>query len=325
MPLANPLGRAALAAALSLAAAFAAAQDYPSKPIRMIIPTAPGGGTDLLGRVLAEGMQKQLGQPVVLDHRAGASGQIAGEALATAPADGHMLLMTYAGVLTMNPALFKSMKYDPVRDFAPVAVYVDAPNLLVVNPGLKATTVAELVDLARAKPNTLTFASAGKGTTAHLSMEMLKAATGITMTHVPYNTPQLLADVVGGHTSMIVYPYQALKPLVESGKLRALATMGEKRAVWMPDAPTMIEAGYPGFTWASWFAIFGPAQLPREIVLKVAAAYEGVLKDPALAASLAATGSEAFYGGAEALAETTRAEIERVRRVVQSAKITFDE
>ena len=315
----------ALVAACLLYSAGVRAQTFPDKPIRLIVPAPSGTVTDLSARRLSEKAAQTLGQPIVVENRAGASGAIGAQAVARAKPDGYTLYFGSNQTHATNMVLLKNPGYDSLKDFAPIARLVVNAQVFAVNAGVGAKTVRELVELARAKPNTLSFASAGKGTTAHLAGEMLKNAAAIEITHVPYNSPQLLTDLVAGHTSMIVYPYFALKPLIDGGKLRVLATMGASRAAWMPAAPTMIESGYPGFTWASWFAVYGPAGLSRDIADRVSAAYAGVLKDPAVTASLLAGGSEPFYAGPAELADFTRVEIERVRQVVQAAKLTIED
>lgn len=317
-------GLAAVIAAALFGTTAANAEVYPEKPIKMIVPYAAGTTTDLLARQLGEKAGKLLGQPIVIENRAGASGVIGTQAVARAAPDGYTLEFAANQTHATNAVLIRNLAYDPIKDFTPVARIASQSQVLVVHPSLKVKTVAELVALAKAKPGTLNFASTGNGTGAHLAGEYFKFAAGVDIVHVPYNGSQVFADLLAGNTSMMFYPYAPLKPFVEAGQLVPLATSGTKRATWLPNLPTLIESGYPEFVFASWFAIYGPAGLPADIVNKVSAAYRQVLEMPDVRGTLAAGGTEPQYGGPSDLAAFTVSEIERVRRIVANANLRIE-
>jgi tripartite-type tricarboxylate transporter receptor subunit TctC len=273
-----------LAAALAgLAPALPSfAQGYPSRPVRLVIPYPPGGGIDLVGRPLAQRLGESLGQTVIVDNKGGASGMIAMEDVAKAPPDGHTIVLALNTQLAVNPALFSRVPYDPFKDFVPVALLGWAPYMLVVNPKLPVKDVKELVALARAKPGSITYASSGNGSGAHLAAEMIKTATGTNMLHVPYKaTAEGVRDVISGEVQMMFATIGTVAGHVKAGTLRALAVSGMTRSPAVPDVPTVIESGgLPGFEATVWYGILAPAGTPRDIVARLNADILKAIGDP---------------------------------------------
>ena len=246
------------------------AQDYPNKPIRLLIPSPPGGGTDILGRILQNGLTDLWSQPVVVDNRGGASGRIAGAAAARATPDGYTLFFTYGGVLTTGLPLFRKLPYDPIRDFAPVAMMAHVPGILVAHPSFPAKTVAELIKLAKAKPGALTHGSSSIGTTSHLNMELFKQMAGIDMLLVSYpGDAPLLVALLGGHVQFAFSNVVAAWPHIQSGKLRAIAVATAQRVANLPAVPTVAESGLPGYDALLFYALLAPAKTPPAIVNKL--------------------------------------------------------
>jgi tripartite-type tricarboxylate transporter receptor subunit TctC len=249
----------------------AAAQDYPSKPIRIINPFAPGGPVDLLARAVGQKLQEAWGQPVLVETRAGAAGNIGIEYVARQPADGYTLLVMPTGNAVVNPHIFPKLAYDPLRDFAPVTLLATVENVLVVNPEVKAVSVQELVALAKANPSKLTFASPGVGSQAHVAGEMLKSMAGVQMLHVPYKgMAPAMNDLLGGQVSFMFLSMSSALKQVQAGKLRALGVASLQRSSAAPNLPTVAEQGLPGFEALSWYALMAPAGTPAEIVDKIA-------------------------------------------------------
>lgn len=267
-------------AALALAAwlpGAARAQDYPSKPIHLIVPYAPGGTTDVLARIVAEKLQVLLKQPIVIDSRPGANGMLGGELAARAAPDGHTLLLTVASAMTLNPSLYK-MRYDPLKDLAPISMMINATGLVVVHPSVTATTVKELVLLAKAQPGKLNAAAGTSG--LQLLLEKFKAATGTDIAVIPYKgTGPQLSAVLGGEASMTIDPFTAVQH-VKAGKLRALAVMTANRFPNLPDVPSIAEAGFPGVELNSWLALFAPGGTPKPIIAQVHRAVAEVMAMP---------------------------------------------
>lgn len=315
----------AAAAPLARAAQAQAPEAFPSRPMRLIVPYAAGTATDLIARMLAPKFADALHQPMVIDNRAGAGGIVGAEAVARATPDGYTLGFAGSQTHAINVSLYRQLPYNPLTDFTAIARVASQPMVLVVNPEVPAKTVAELVALAKAKPGSLNFASTGNGTSAHLSGEALRTRTGIDIVHVPYSgSGQVFSELLAGRTQLMFYPYPPLKPLIESGKLRALATTGETRPAWLPDLPTMIESGYPGFVVIPWFALFGPAGIPAPVVETLSAAVGRVMADPEVRAGLAASGTDPYFAGPAALAAFTAEEIERYRQVVAASGARVD-
>ncbi len=248
--------------------AGAQTQTYPTKPVRMIIALAPGGGVDTTGRYLAQKMSEAWGQNVVTDNRPGAGGSIAAELVAKSATDGYTMLMTSSGI-TITPSLMK-LAYDPRKDLLPVSLAVVSPGVLVVHPSLPAKNVQELIAFAKSKPGDLLFSSSGQGSGQHLAMEMFAQMAGLKLTHVPYKgTAPSITDVVGGRISMTIASVISTRPFFTTGKLRALAVVGPKRTPALPDYPTIAESGVPGFGYNNWYAVFMPGATPRAIANRV--------------------------------------------------------
>jgi len=267
----------------------AAAQSYPTRPIKMVLPFPPGGPTDVTARMIAEPLSAAFGQPVVIDNRpGGAGGTIGAKAVATAEADGYTLLYTPPGPLVTAPAIYKNVGYDPVKDFAPVAMILSSPQLLVVNPAVPVKSMQELVAYARSNPGKISYASPGFGTQPHLLGEMFARVTGISIVHVPYRgAAQAVTDLLAGQVQMYFENIPTLLPHVETGKLKALALAGERRHPQLPDVPTTIEIGFPGLQATYWTAVLAPAGTPAAIVGKLNAAINDILRSRETVASLA--------------------------------------
>jgi tripartite-type tricarboxylate transporter receptor subunit TctC len=269
------------------------AQDYPTKPVRLLIPAAPGGGADILGRLVGNKLSENLGQPVVMDYRPGAGGILATEMAAKATPDGYTLLMAYIGTFGVNPSLYPKLPYDPVKDFAPVAFLSATPSMLVVHPSVPARSVPELIALAKAKPGTLNYASGGSATAPHLAGELFKTMAGVDMVHIPYKgSGPAVADLLSGQVSLMFNTMVQTIPHVQAGNLRALAVTGSKRSAVASDLPTVSEAGLAGYEVVGWFGLVAPAATPKEIVAKLAAETQKVLNSPDVKARLNELGSE---------------------------------
>ena len=251
-------------------AAGSAAQTYPSKPIRMICPFAPGGGTDFVARIVGKELSDALGQPLVIENRGGAGGAIGTEIAAKATPDGYTLLLGSAGPLAIQPGLTTRLRYDPLKDFAPITQVASMPFVLVVHPSLPVKSVQEFIALARAKPGQLNYGSPGTGSTTHLAAELLKMVAKINVVHVPYKgVAPALADLVGGQVQFMSGDLSSVMPQVKAGRLRALAVTGEKRSSFVPELPTIAESGVPGYAASGWFGVLAPAATPRGIITRL--------------------------------------------------------
>jgi tripartite-type tricarboxylate transporter receptor subunit TctC len=313
-------------AGLGLAAfdATVHAQAWPQRQIRLIVPFAPGGNTDIIARAIAPRMAQDLGQPVVIDNRGGAGSTLGTALAAKAAPDGYTLVMV-SSAHVINPAVRKSMPYDSVRDFAPVTLVADVPNALAVHPSVPARDVRALVALARKRPGELLFATPGSGTSSHLAVELLAAAEKVTFTQVPYKgVGPATADVVGGHVHMIFSSMPALIEHARAGRLRMLAQAGLQRSPAAPDVPTMIEAGFRDFHVSSGFGLFAPAGTPRPIVDRVNAAVRRALSDPEVRQQLASQGAEPVGNSPEEYDRYNRAEIERWSKVARQAGVPME-
>lgn len=308
-----------LMALAALLAAPAAAQQYPTKPVRVIVPYAAGGNTDYTARAVGARLTDVFGQQVVVENRPGAGTNIGSELVAKAPADGHTLLMGGAAN-AINVSYFAKMPYDTLRDFAPVVLCVQGANVLSVHPSLPAKSLRELIALARAKPGQLNFASSGLGGSNQMAGELFKVMANVNIVHVPYkgNTPAL-ADAAGGHIEMVFAGVPALLPLVRSGRLRALAIGSLKRFVAMPEVPTFDEAGVPGYEATNWFGLMAPVKTPREIVMRLNTEIGKILGGPELKDRFLNEGLEAKGGSPEDFGRFIRAEIEKYAGVVKAA------
>ena len=306
-----------------LAAPGALAQaPFPSRPVTLTVGFAPGGSTDLAARIVAKKLTENLGQPVVVENRAGAGGNIAAQQIAAAAPNGYTISLASVGPLTVSPALYKDLRYDTKRDIAPITMGMVFPDIFVVNPGVPAKTLGELVALAKAKPGELTYASPGVGGAAHLAGELFKQAAGIEMIHVPYKGGgPAITDLLGGRVTMFPSGPGPAQAYVESGRLRALAVTGPTRISTMPDVPTVAESGYPGFEAMNWYAFVAPAKTPGEILDFWNRELVKVLKDPLVKAELAKHGLEPQPSTREELAAYIERETAKWARVVHEAKI----
>ncbi|WP_159350703.1 Bug family tripartite tricarboxylate transporter substrate binding protein [Roseomonas harenae] len=312
-----------LAAAPLLARPALAQGAWPNRPIRLIVPFAAGTTTDILGRILAEGLAKEAGQPVVVDNRAGAGGNVGAQAVARAPGDGYTFLLGTNGTHGINVSLFADPGFDAVKDFTPIVPFATTPVVLTVPASSPASTVPQLIALAKRK--TLTIASAGNGTTGHLSQALLNLRENLTTEHVPYrNGGQGVTDLIAGRVDAMFYHPIALKPHLDAGTLKGLAVTSEKRITMLPDTPTMQEAGVKDFAVEGRWSLYGPAGVPAEIVARLNRATNALLADPAALADLRAKGVEPMGGSPENLAQMTREEIAKWRPVIAAANIKPD-
>ena len=310
-----------LSAALFPCAASAAADDYPTRPIRLIVPFAPGGSADNLARTIQPGLGETLGQSLVIDNRPGASSIIGTDLTAKAAPDGYTLLLITT-THTVNPALMPKLPFDALKDFAPVSLVVSQPNILVVHPSVPAKTVKELVALAKAKPNTLNFASGGNGSSPHLSGELLKLVTGIQITHVPYKgSGPGITDLLGGHVQLMFAGPLGVEQHIKGGRLRALAVADARRSVVLPDVPTMAEGGVPGVETGTWYGMLAPARTPPALIDTVYRAIAKVLQLPDLKARLLAQGVDIVASPPQQFAAFLRSEVAKWAKVVKDAKV----
>ena len=308
--------------ALALASWPALAQSYPVKPVRIVVPFAPGGPADLLARLLAQKLGDGWGQPVVVENRTGAGGNIGMEAVARATADGYTLLIAPTGNLTVNPSLFTKLGYDPIRDFAPITQLATVENVLVVNAALPVRSVQELVQLAKQKPGIYTFASPAVGSQAHLAGEFLRIATGIELIHVAYKgTGPALNDLLGGQISMMFSQTSSAIPHIRAGKLRALGVASLKRSTALPDVPTVAEQGLANFEAVSWYALMAPAGTPAEVLTKLHVDSARAIRAADARERLSALGAEAVGGTPAELAAIIRTETVRWARVIKDAGV----
>lgn len=311
---------AVLAACAAFAVPSAQADTYPSKPIRMVVGFPSGGAPDILARIFSEKISPSWGQPVVVDNKPGAGGNIGAEAVAHAAPDGYTLALGTVGTHSINGALYSKMPYDMVRDFAPVILVASTPNVLVVNPSVPARNVAELIALAKAKPGSLTFGTPGIGTSPHVAGEMFNALAGVKLTHVPYKGRAMaIPDLLGGHISMMFDNLPSALPVIKEGKVRPLGVTSAKRSPSAPDIPTLAEQGLPGFDADSWFAIFAPANTPKDVLARLNAELNRIYQLPDVQARLKTLGLDPILGTPEKLASYQRAEIAKWAKVVKDS------
>ena len=303
----------------------ALAETWPTRPIRFIVPFAPGGGGDVVGRIIGQRMSDQLGKPLVIDNRAGGGGTLGCELAAKAAPDGYTLLLGNVGPIAVGPALYPKLAYDPVRDFAPVTMIASFPNLLVANPGLPFKTVPELVAYAKSRPGTLNFASAGAGTSTHLAGELFKSVAGIDVVHVPYKGgAAAMTDIIAGQVAYYFGTMPSSMPLAKAGKLRALAVTSLTRSPAAPEVPTIAESGYPKFETAAWYGLMFPAGTPREIIAKMNSAMLVVLALPDIRERLVHEGSEPLGSTPTQFGAYIKAEIAKWSAVVKAANLKAD-
>jgi tripartite-type tricarboxylate transporter receptor subunit TctC len=275
------LRRAFCATLVVATAASAFAADYPSRPIRLVVPYAPGGGADGVARIIARRVSETIGQSIVIDNKGGAGSIVGTDIVAKAEPDGYTLLLGQSGPISINPAIYRSLPYDPVKDFAPIIMTTDYPYILVVNPELPAKTLQELVALAKSKPGAMNYGSTGVGAANHLVAELFNSKAGLKMTHIPYRgTALAVADLMGGQLSMVFGDPISVLAHIKSGKLRALAVTSLQRSPVAPDVPTVAESGYPGFDAIAWHGILAPAKTPPAIVQRLNEEFARALQDP---------------------------------------------
>ena len=314
-----------IAAALAFVVVTAAGAQYPTKPIKLIVPFPPAGSTDISARALASKLGERLGQPVIIENKPGAGGNIGSDVAAKAPADGYTLIVGTVGTHAINSSLYSKMPYDPIRDFAPVVLLATTPNVLVVPANFPANSVQDVIRMAKAKPGELTFASSGSGTSIHLSGEMFKSMAGLDMTHIPYKgSGPMLIDLLSGTVNMAFDNLSASMVHIKAGKLKALATTGSKRAPGLPDLPTVSEAGLPGYDSTSWNAVYAPAGTPKEIIEKLNRESNAILQSPETRKFFAEQGAEAGGGTPEQLATFNRAELAKWAKVVKDSGAKVD-
>jgi len=316
------MNRIAAGLATSLLATAALAQSYPAKPIRLIVPFAAGGGNDNVARLVGKHLSDSLGQQLVIDNRPGAGGVLGAELAAKAVPDGYTLFLGGVGSHAVNPNLNVSLPYDPIRDFAPVALLAQAPLVLVVHPSVSADSFTAFVALARSRPGQLNYASNGNGSSSHLAAVMFDSMTGVDMVHVPYKgLSPALTDLLSGRVQLMFSSVVAILPHIKAGKLRGLAVTGSRRLASMPNLPTIAESGLPGYEASSWYGVLAPAGTPREIVARLNAELVKALAQPEVRTSLLAEGAEPIGGSPEQFAAHIRSEMERLGKLIREAKI----
>jgi tripartite-type tricarboxylate transporter receptor subunit TctC len=314
-----------MAVAMSLAGTAAAAQSYPEKPIRMITPYAPGGGSDTLARILGQKLLEAWGQPVVVDNRPGGGGIIGAETVARASPDGYTLLVTPSAVLTINPHLYSSLRYDTFRDFAPVTIASNSPYFLVVHPKIPATNVRELIVYAKANPGKMNYSSSGSGSSTHLAGVLFNQLAGVDIVHIPYKgAAPAIVDLLAGNIQMRFSSVVPVLPHVKSGRLRGIAISSAKRYGPLPDVPTIAESGLPGYTVESFYAVVAPAGTSRAIIAKLNAELVRNLKSAEVAAHMAADGAEVIGSSPAELAKTLRDDYARWAKPVKDSGARVD-
>ncbi len=319
----NAVTNVLTALAVSMAAAVHA-QDYPNKPVRLVAPFSPGGATDVLARIVGQKLNERLGQAVVIDNRVGAGGNIGAELVAKSAPDGYTLLM--GGVPhAISASLYSKLGYDMVKDLSPVAEVASFPSMIVLHPSLPAKSLNELVALARARPGQLSFGSAGNGSPNHLAIELLDTMAGVKMTHIPYKgSGQMVGDLLAGQLQLASMGFPVAMPHVQAGKLRAIAVTSAARSPLLPSIPTVSEAGLPGFDVTSWYGVFGPAALPKEIVAKLNAEISGLISAPDLKERLTTLGAEPSTKTPAEFAQYVRNEIVKWAKVVKDSGAKLD-
>jgi tripartite-type tricarboxylate transporter receptor subunit TctC len=314
-----------LSAILLAGTTWVAAQEYPSKPVRLIVPFAPGGGNDIVARAIAQQLSASLGRQFVVDNRAGAGGVVGAELAAKSPADGYTLFLGGVGGHAVNPNLHTKLPYDPVADFAPITLIASAPSVLVVHPAVPARTIEEFTALAKANPGKLNFASNGNGSSAQLAAVLYASMAGVRMVHVPYKgLAPALADLLSGEVQLMFSSMVAIIPHIKTGRLRALAVTGRKRSPLLPEVPTLEESGLRGYEAGSWYGILAPAGTPPQIVAKLNAGIVQALQQPAIRERLAAEGAEAIGGTPGEFAAHINAELARVGKILRDGGVRLE-
>lgn len=326
MRMASALTAVSLWLGAGLISAAVAAGTYPDRPVKLIVPFPAGGATDLMARSLAQGLGEKLGQAVVVENRGGAGGAIGAEAVASAAPDGYTLLYSTMGVLTINPSLYPKLRYDPQRSFAPVSLTNLTSNLLVVNPGLKVDSVAELAELARQRPGELTFSSSGNGTTSHLAGEMFKTVAHADIRHIPYKgTSGAINDFLAGRISMMIDTSSNFIEQVRQGKVRALAVTSRQRLAALPDVPSMSETpGFEDYEVSLWSGVLAPAGTPRPVIDRLNADIKAVMSAPQMVERMAGYGIQTTHSTPEAFAERIRVDTAKWTRIIEQSGARAD-
>ena len=310
---------------LLLASTPLAAQQYPTRPVRMLIPFTVGSAADVLARAIEPQMRERLGQPLVMDNRGGAGGNIAAEVTAKASPDGYTVMMATIGTHAINYSLYSKLPFHPIRDFTPIAFVGESPNMLVTTNRIAASTVKEFIAMAKAKPGQLNYGSSGSGTTVHLSGELFNTMAGVKTVHVPFKgASEALTALLGGQVDFMFASLSSAIPQVKAGKLKAFAVTGPQRSPSVPDLPTMSEAALPGFAAAAWFGVVGPAGIPRPIVDRLSKATLSSLETREARDRLFASGVEVHPAGAEELAKLIKSEMEKWAKVVKESGAKVD-
>jgi tripartite-type tricarboxylate transporter receptor subunit TctC len=303
-----------------------AAQAFPTKPVRIIVAFPPGGGTDIVARVVGQKLGEGWNQAVVVENRAGASGTIGTESAARAEPDGHTLFMATMGNMTANPHLFPKMAVDPLRAFAPITRVVDVHFVFLANPALAANSVGELIELAKKHPGDIAYSSSGSGGAPHLAMELFKRQANVDLIHIPYRgSSPSISDLIGGRVMLTMDSLVQSFPHLKAGRLKALAVLGPRRAALLPEVPTIAEAGLPGYALTNWFGLLAPAATPRETVLKIHADVIRVLTDPEVKKRITDLGADVVGNAPEEFGAAMRAESAQWAEVIKAANIRAEE
>jgi tripartite-type tricarboxylate transporter receptor subunit TctC len=314
-----------MAACIALPSAAMAQAKFPNRPITLVVPTPPGGSTDFTARLIAEPLSRALGQPVVVDNRAGASGNIGNALVARAKPDGYTLLVSYSGYQVGNPHLFKKSGWDPIKDFAPVAMLTRAPQVVAASMNVPANSLGELIAYAKANPGKVNYASSGNGSIQHIAGELFKQLTGTFITHIPYRgSGPAVTDLLGGQVELHITTPASVVNHIKAGKLKALAVTSAERLPALPQVPTATEAGLKGFTLDSWFALYAPAGTPPEVVQQLNAEVAKILAQPDVKRKAEEAGTTVETMTPTQLGDYTRKELETWGRVIQNARITAD-
>jgi len=311
--------------AFALLTSVSPAQSWPTKPIRWVVPFAPGGTTDILARTIADKLTIALGKPVIVENNPGAGGSVGATQTAKAAPDGYTIMGGTISTHAINASLYKKLPYDPVKDFVPITLIARVPNLLVVNPDVPAKSVKELIALMKANPGKYTFASSGNGTSQHLSGELFKSMAGVDMQHIPYKgSPPALQDVVGGQVTMTFDNITTAWPLAKAGKLRALAVTTAKRSPIAPDVPTLAESGLAGYEVGSWQGVFAPAGTPPDVIKRLNTEIVKIINMPDVRAKLEALGAEPVGNSSDEFATIVKSEVAKWAKVVKESGAHVD-
>jgi tripartite-type tricarboxylate transporter receptor subunit TctC len=308
-----------------LSSPAALAQAFPNKPLRLICPFPPGGAVDIASRAIAQELSKNLGQPVTVENRPGAGGNIGGAEAARANPDGYTIFMTTSGIQAINPVLYAKMPFDPNKDLVPVSALVSLNNVLVLHPSIKANSVPEVIAMAKSQPGAMNYASSGSGTSIHMSGEMFKSLTGVNITHIPYKgSAPAMTDLLGGQVMMMFDNIPSAIPHIKSGKLKALATTGSKRDPLLPELPTLAEAGVSGYESGVWFGLAVPANTPRDVVMKLNAEAIKGTRSPDFVKRMTELGYNIMGTSPEVMLDMSRAEVQRWGPIVRSSGAKAD-